>query len=181
MNKSDIVSRVADRMGLSKSTAEGAVDTVLGAISEALAREETVRIAVCGTFATRRRSVRTGRNPRPGESVSITASKAPSFKAAKALRQAVNTGRKPEATDRAENREMRQRAHGEAGAAFDVSDWPGGVEPARTGECPGAEGRAAGGKWRRASRRGPVDAHLANDPLTSTANRIAARITEVTG
>ena len=38
MNKSDIVSRVADRMGLSKSTAEGAVDTVLGAISEALAR-----------------------------------------------------------------------------------------------------------------------------------------------
>ena len=40
MNKSDIVSRVVDRMGLSKSTAEGALDTVLGAISEALAREE---------------------------------------------------------------------------------------------------------------------------------------------
>ena len=129
MNKSDIVGRVVDRMGLSKSTAEGAVDTVLGAISEALAREETVRIAGFGTFATRRRSARTGRNPQTGESVSIAASKAPSFKTGKALRQAVNTGRKPEASDRAEDRVKRLRAHGEAGAALDVSDWPGGVEP----------------------------------------------------
>ena len=69
MNKSDIVGRMADRMGLSKSAAEGAVDTVLEAIAEALAKEEAVRIAGFGTFATRGRSARTGRNPRTGESV----------------------------------------------------------------------------------------------------------------
>ena len=80
MNKSDIVSRVADRIGLSKSTAKGAVDTVLRAISEALAREETERTAGFGTFAASRRSARTGRNPQTAESVPIAALKAPSFK-----------------------------------------------------------------------------------------------------
>ena len=88
-----------------------------------------MRIAGFGTFVTRRRSARTGRNPRTGESVPIAASTAPSFKSGKALKQAVNTDPKPHATDRAEDREMRQRAHREAGAALDVSDWPGGVEP----------------------------------------------------
>ena len=51
MNKSDIVGRVADRMGLSKSTAEGAADTVLGAISEALAREAQIQTARASLFA----------------------------------------------------------------------------------------------------------------------------------
>ena len=89
MNKSDIVGRVADRMRLSKSGAESAVDTVLEAIAEALAKEEAVRIAGFGTFATRSRGARTGRNPRTGERVAIPASKAPSFKAGRALRDAV--------------------------------------------------------------------------------------------
>ena len=60
MNKSEIVGRVAGRMGLSKPAAEGAVDTVLAAIGEALAKGEDVRIAGFGTFATRTRRARRG-------------------------------------------------------------------------------------------------------------------------
>ena len=59
----------------------------------------------------------------------IAASKAPSFKAGKTLRETVNTGWQPAAADRANDRDMRQRAHGEAGAALDVSDWPDGIGP----------------------------------------------------
>ena len=129
MKKSDIIGRVADRMRLRKSVAEGAVDTVLETIAEALAKEEAVRIAGFGTFATKRREARTGRNPATGESVAIAASKAPSFKAGKALRDAVNTGRNPAAGDGGDDRDLGQRAHGDPGASFDVSDWPGGVEP----------------------------------------------------
>ena len=61
-------------------------------IAEALARGETVSIAGFGTFATRSRAARQGRNPATGESIAIAASTAPSFKAGKALRDAVNAG-----------------------------------------------------------------------------------------
>ena len=81
MNKSDIVGRVALRMGLRRSVAESAVDTVLPAIGEALAKDEDVRIAGFGKFATRSRPARAGRNPRTGESVAISASKVPWFSA----------------------------------------------------------------------------------------------------
>ena len=63
MNKSDIVGRVAGRMGMSRATAERAIDTVLAAIAEALAREEAVRLCGFGTFATKSRAARTGRSP----------------------------------------------------------------------------------------------------------------------
>ena len=97
MKKSEMAERVAGRMGLSKSAAEGAVDAVFETIVEALAREEAVRIVGFGTFATRSRSARAGRNPQTGESIAIPASKAPSFKAGKALRAAVNEGREAKA------------------------------------------------------------------------------------
>ena len=129
MKKSDIVRRVAGRMQLSTAVAEGAVDTVIESIVEALAKEEAVRIAGFGTFATKRREARTGRNPRTGDRVPIAASIAPSFKAGKALREAVNTGRKPASADGTGERTSRGSVHGEAGAALDVADWPGGVEP----------------------------------------------------
>ena len=61
MKKSEMVGRVAGRMGLSKSVAESAVNAVFEVIGEALAKEEAVRIAGFGTFATRGRSARTGR------------------------------------------------------------------------------------------------------------------------
>ena len=63
MNKSDIVGRVACRMGMSRVAAERAVDTVLEAIAEALAREEPMRLAGFGTLTTKSRAARTGRSP----------------------------------------------------------------------------------------------------------------------
>ena len=80
----------AGRVGLSRSATAGTVDAVFEAIREALAKHEEVRIAGFGTFATKHRSARTGRNPRTGEAVSIPASVAPAFRAGKALKDAVN-------------------------------------------------------------------------------------------
>ena len=69
MNKADISGRVAARLRLGKAEAEAAVDTVFEAIGDSLARKEAVRIAGFGTFATRSREARMGRNPGTGESV----------------------------------------------------------------------------------------------------------------
>lgn len=99
MKKSAIVGRVAERMGRSKSTADRAVETVLEAIVEGLAKKEDVRIAGFGTLRMKSRAARTGRNPRTGESVPIPASKTPSFKAGTLLREAVNGGSQPKAVD----------------------------------------------------------------------------------
>ena len=90
MKKSDIADRVADQTGLSRRTAKNAVDAVFEAMGEALANGEEVRVAGFGTFGTRSRPARTGRNPRTGESLSIQASTAPVFKPGKALKDAVN-------------------------------------------------------------------------------------------
>ena len=81
--------RLANRLGLNKAVARDAVDGVFEAISEALANGEEVRLAGFGTFAAGRRAARSGRNPQTGEVLSMPASKTPSFKAGKALRDAV--------------------------------------------------------------------------------------------
>ena len=88
MNKSDLSSRVATEVALSKATAGSVVDAVFSAISDALARGEAVTIPGFGTFSTKARRARQGHNPRTGERISIPASNVPSFKAAKALRDA---------------------------------------------------------------------------------------------
>lgn len=129
MNKAAIVARVAKRMGLNKFTAERAVDTVLDAIAESLAKEEDVRIADFGTFWAKHRAARKGRHPGTVESVQIPASKIPSFKAAKGLREAVKWGWQPEAAEPADDSDGEPR---NAGAMLEMTDWPGGVEPART-------------------------------------------------
>ena len=92
MNKSEIAGRVADRIGVERSAAGEAVDAVFEAIAETLARGEDVRILGFGTFGTKSRPARPGRNPRTGESMEIAASTAPMFKAGKPLRDAVNAG-----------------------------------------------------------------------------------------
>ena len=69
--------------------AEGAVTAVFSAIGDALVRSESVTIAGFGTFSVKRRPERQGRTPRTGESITIAASDAPSFKAGKTLRYAV--------------------------------------------------------------------------------------------
>jgi len=90
MNKSELSARVADAVSLSGTQAASAVNAVFLAIADALARGETVTVAGFGTFTTRRREARQGRNPRTGESITIAASTTPAFKAGKALRDAVN-------------------------------------------------------------------------------------------
>ena len=152
MNKRDISSRVAARLRLRKAEAEAAVDTVFEAIGESLAREEAVRIAGFGTLATRSREARTGRNPGTGEKVAIPASKAPAFRAARALRDRVKRGPEPGSRVSEDDGDMRGRGPGESGQALDVSVWPGGLEPVRklldresllaVGNEPSAENRA---------------------------------------
>lgn len=90
MKKSDLTARVASEASLSKANADGAVNAMFSAISDALANGETVRIAGFGTFSTRARAARQGRNPRTGENIAIAASTVPAFKAGKAFRNAVN-------------------------------------------------------------------------------------------
>ena len=89
MNKSDLSSQVADQASLSKEQASDVVDAVFSAIADALARDESVAIPGFGTFTTKARAAREGRNPRTGESIAIAASKSPSFKAGKTLRDTV--------------------------------------------------------------------------------------------
>ena len=89
MKKSELAAHVAAQTSLSRAQAERVVDAVFSAIGEALAREESVVIAGFGTFATKTRAARQGRNPGTGEPIAIAASRAPAFKAGKALRGAV--------------------------------------------------------------------------------------------
>ena len=90
MNKNELVSHVAAETSATRATAERMVGAVFSAIGDALARDEPVAIAGFGQFVIRDRAARQGRNPQTGEPVAIAASKVPSFKAAKALRDAVN-------------------------------------------------------------------------------------------
>ena len=94
MNKADTADHLAARTGLNKVGARDADDSMFAVIGEALANGEKVRIAGFGTFSARTRPGRTGRNPKTGEAISISASKSPSFKAGKAIRDAVNGGRR---------------------------------------------------------------------------------------
>lgn len=90
MNKSELIDAVADEADISKASAARAVDAVFGAITGALKEGDQVTLVGFGTFLVRERAARTGRNPRTGESISIGASKMPSFKAGKALKDALN-------------------------------------------------------------------------------------------
>ena len=90
MNKSQLTAHVAGETSVTRATADSLVGAVFSAIADALARDETVAIAGFGKFAVRSRAARTGRNPQTGEPVAIAASRAPSFKPAKALRDTVN-------------------------------------------------------------------------------------------
>ena len=83
MRKSDIVAHVAERVSLSKVEAQGAVNALLDAVRDALASGERVSLPGFGTFSTKNRPARRGRNPRTGESIDVPASKAPSFRAGK--------------------------------------------------------------------------------------------------
>lgn len=91
MNKADLVSAIAEKTGFTKKDAEVALNAVVKSIEEALVGGEKVQLIGFGTFETKERKARQGRNPRkPEEIIQIEASKAPTFKAGKALKDAVN-------------------------------------------------------------------------------------------
>jgi len=91
VNKAELVAVVAEKTGFTKKDAEAAVNALVGSIEEALVKGDKVQLIGFGTFETRERKARQGRNPRkPGEVIAIAASKAPVFKAGKALKDAVN-------------------------------------------------------------------------------------------
>ncbi len=90
MNKSELIDAVAQSADLSKASATRAVDAVVEAVTNALKEDDTVSLVGFGTFSVRERAARSGRNPRTGETIRIGASKVPSFKAGKALKDAVN-------------------------------------------------------------------------------------------
>ena len=90
MKKRDMVERVAGEAGVAKQTAEAAVGAVFGSIAEALARGEDVTVAGFGRFVRTERPAREGRNPRTGERIAIGPSSGVSFKAGKALKDALN-------------------------------------------------------------------------------------------
>jgi len=90
MNKSDLISGVADSSGLSRSDATKAVEGVFDAVTDSLKKGEEVRLVGFGTFSVARRKASTGRNPRTGEPMQIAASNQPKFKAGKGLKDAVN-------------------------------------------------------------------------------------------
>ncbi|MBQ7740895.1 MAG: HU family DNA-binding protein [Eubacterium sp.] len=90
MNKTDLVAAVAAKAELSKKDAEAAVTAVVDAITGALADGDKVSLVGFGTFDVKTRAARTGLNPRTKEKINIPASKAPAFKAGKALKDAVN-------------------------------------------------------------------------------------------
>ena len=90
MNKSDLVTHVTDTAGISKGYADKVVDAVIGAITTALQNGEETSIYGFGSFSVTARPERIGRNPRTGEEIKIAASKAPTFKAGKLLKDAVN-------------------------------------------------------------------------------------------
>lgn len=90
MNKAELIDKVAEGSDISKAAATRALDTVLDSITDALKAGDQVTLVGFGTFQVKDRAARTGRNPRTGESINIPASKNPSFKAGKALKDAVN-------------------------------------------------------------------------------------------
>ncbi len=90
MNKSELIDAVAAGADISKAAAGRAVDAMVDSITAALKNGDQVSMVGFGTFMIRERAARTGRNPRTGDTIQIAASKVPSFKAGKALKDAVN-------------------------------------------------------------------------------------------
>ena len=86
MNKVTLVAKIAEKSGLSKKQAEQALGAFIDSVTEALKEGDKVQLMGFGTFEVKERAARTGRNPSTGETIEIHASKTPSFKAGKGLR-----------------------------------------------------------------------------------------------
>ena len=91
MNKSELVAAIAEKAELSKKDAEKAVKAFSDTVAEQLKAGEKIQLVGFGTFEVAERAARTGKNPQTGAAIKIPASKAPKFKAGKALKDTVNT------------------------------------------------------------------------------------------
>lgn len=90
MNKTELVAAIAEKTNQSKKDTEKALKAFVDVITEELKKGEKIQLVGFGTFEVIERAAREGRNPLTGEKMEIKASKAPKFKAGKALKDAVN-------------------------------------------------------------------------------------------
>tara|TARA_B100001093_G_scaffold363782_1_gene348567 strand:- start:784 stop:1056 length:273 start_codon:yes stop_codon:yes gene_type:complete len=90
VNKSELVDAIAEGADISKASAGRALDSALDAVTTSLKNGDPVSLVGFGTFAVKHRAARTGRNPQTGAEIQISAANVPSFKAGKALKDAVN-------------------------------------------------------------------------------------------
>ncbi|NLZ43644.1 MAG: HU family DNA-binding protein [Clostridia bacterium] len=89
MTKAELIEKVAEKSNLTKKDSGKAVDAVLAAMTEALAKGDKIQLVGFGSFEVRTRGARTGRNPQTGAAIKIAARKVPVFKPGKALKDAV--------------------------------------------------------------------------------------------
>lgn len=90
MNKAELVNAMANETGLTKKDVESVLNSFVNVVSNELSNKGKVQLVGFGTFETRDRSARTGRNPQTGEEIKIAAATTPAFKAGKALKDKVN-------------------------------------------------------------------------------------------
>ena len=90
MNKSDLIAAIAAKTGETKKSAEALVNAFVEVVTESLVKGDKVQLVGFGSFEVRKRAARKGRNPQTKEEIKIPASKAPVFKAGKALKDLVN-------------------------------------------------------------------------------------------
>lgn len=90
MNKSEFIQAMAEKSGLTVKDATTALNATLEVIQESLQKGESVSLVGFGTFEVKERAARTGRNPQTKQPIEIPASKAPSFKAGKPLKEVIN-------------------------------------------------------------------------------------------
>lgn len=90
MNKTELIAAAAESTGLTKKDSEKVLNAAIDAITAALVHGDKVQVSGFGIFEVKERQARVGRNPRTGESMDIAASRVPSFKACKALKDSVN-------------------------------------------------------------------------------------------
>lgn len=90
MNKTELVATVAEQADISKKDAEKALKAFVDVVTEEMKKGEKVQLVGFGTFEVSERAAREGRNPQTGATMTIAASKAPKFKAGKALKDMVN-------------------------------------------------------------------------------------------
>lgn len=94
MNKSELISSISEKSGLTKKDSEKALAAFIETVSTELQAGSKIQLVGFGTFEVAERAARVGKNPQTGKELKIPASKAPKFKPGKALKELVNSGKK---------------------------------------------------------------------------------------